>query len=536
MCRLTSSHRLLLAAGGLLLLTLVAVLGSAAVVSAATGLQNPGFENGLTDWKVSQPVSGNAVAVGAESSAVYGSMGLTTVPPFRGGKMLRIGISETASQATGITSVSQTFTSTGSDLGVAFRLFTLDNPEQDTLTIAVKDSQGRAVGRWLVTKPDSPGSSRSLPFSFTVQMGGGQTYGDTGWVNLRLSGLPTGTLTVSFTLDCSGTRPHHTWLCVDEGDLTPPSIAITSPADKSFIKSPAPTLIFSATDNQSGVAATEVKVDGSMVNKQSGQVLDNLTDGPHVLTVTAIDKAGNKGSARSIFAVDTVAPRVIAIPTGGISAKPVLVLLRPSELATVYYTLDGSAPGPENSLSKRGYLVLISNTAVLKLMAVDLAGNRSAVASETYTISASGPAVTITSPVNGSTVNNSRPALTYDVMTRVGTKVAKTDVQVDGKTSIPGSSGMLLGPLSDGPHTVKVTVTDTCGSKLSAQSTFTVTVAPSPAKALTAFSFASPAATGVINEGAHTIALTVPFGTNVTPWWPASPRPAPRSGWAPPPR
>ncbi len=36
----------------------------------------------------------------------------------------------------------------------------------------------------------------------------------------------------------------------------------------------------------------------------------------------------------------------------------------------------------------------------------------------------------------------------------------------------------------------------------------------SQAKAITAFSFTSPAATGVINQGAHTIALTVPFGTN----------------------
>ena len=37
---------------------------------------------------------------------------------------------------------------------------------------------------------------------------------------------------------------------------------------------------------------------------------------------------------------------------------------------------------------------------------------------------------------------------------------------------------MLLGPLSDGPHTVKVTVTDTAGSKLSAQSAFTVDTTP----------------------------------------------------------
>ena len=122
---------------------------------------------------------------------------------------------------------------------------------------------------------------------------------------------------------------------------------------------------------------------------------------------------------------------MIAFPTGGISPTPVLVLLIPSELANVYYTVDGSTPGPENSLSKKGYLVLISKTTVLQFMAVDLAGNRSGVDSETYTITASGPAVAITSPVNGSTISNKTPTLTYDVKTRVGTKVAKTDVQVD---------------------------------------------------------------------------------------------------------
>ncbi|MFA6508582.1 MAG: chitobiase/beta-hexosaminidase C-terminal domain-containing protein, partial [Treponemataceae bacterium] len=44
----------------------------------------------------------------------------------------------------------------------------------------------------------------------------------------------------------------------------------------------------------------------------------------------------------------------------------------------------------------------------------------------------------------------------------------------------------------------------------------TVTVASSSAKALTAFSFASPAATGVITEASHTVAVSVPYGTNVT--------------------
>jgi uncharacterized protein (TIGR02145 family)/uncharacterized repeat protein (TIGR02543 family) len=43
-----------------------------------------------------------------------------------------------------------------------------------------------------------------------------------------------------------------------------------------------------------------------------------------------------------------------------------------------------------------------------------------------------------------------------------------------------------------------------------------VTVSPNTAKALTSFSFASPAAAGTINETAKTVAVTVPYGTNVT--------------------
>ena len=46
--------------------------------------------------------------------------------------------------------------------------------------------------------------------------------------------------------------------------------------------------------------------------------------------------------------------------------------------------------------------------------------------------------------------------------------------------------------------------------------TVQVTVASSYAKAITAFTFASPAAIGSVSESAHTIALTVPYSTDVT--------------------
>ncbi len=63
-----------------------------------------------------------------------------------------------------------------------------------------------------------------------------------------------------------------------------------------------------------------------------------------------------------------------------------------------------------------------------------------------------------------------------------------------------------------GPVTYTVTAADSTTQNY----TVTVTVAPNPAKAITAFNFASPAVTGVVNETAKTVALTVPYGTDIT--------------------
>jgi uncharacterized repeat protein (TIGR02543 family) len=64
--------------------------------------------------------------------------------------------------------------------------------------------------------------------------------------------------------------------------------------------------------------------------------------------------------------------------------------------------------------------------------------------------------------------------------------------------------------------TSPVTYTITAGDGSTQDYVVTVSVAANPAKALTAFSFTSPAATGTINESVETVAVTVPFGTNVT--------------------
>jgi hypothetical protein len=78
--------------------------------------------------------------------------------------------------------------------------------------------------------------------------------------------------------------------------------------------------------------------------------------------------------------------------------------------------------------------------------------------------------------------------------------------------------GTSVRPASDAAQdfTNPVTYTVTAADSSTQIYKVTVKVALNSAKAITAFTFATPAATGVITEAAHAITITVPYGTNVT--------------------
>lgn len=82
-------------------------------------------------------------------------------------------------------------------------------------------------------------------------------------------------------------------------------------------------------------------------------------------------------------------PPVLSIaPAGGVYAGPVAVTLSLDEEGTVFYTTDGSDPltsGTRGSLPGGG-TVTLGGSATLKAYGVDLAGNASAVQSQSYTV------------------------------------------------------------------------------------------------------------------------------------------------------
>lgn len=108
------------------------------------------------------------------------------------------------------------------------------------------------------------------------------------------------------------------------------------------------------------------------------------------LGVACGDGGGSKGKVDA--ATDTEAPHSSANPAGGTFRElPAEVVLRASESATIYYTIDGSPPSTSSSSAPSPVNVTgISDT--LRFFAVDQAGNQEVEQTESYTLDKFGPA------------------------------------------------------------------------------------------------------------------------------------------------
>ena len=119
------------------------------------------------------------------------------------------------------------------------------------------------------------------------------------------------------------------------------------------------------------------------------------------------------------------------------------------------------------------------------------------------------------SPAASGTINESAKTVAVTVPFGTSLTALVATFTTTGASVKVGATVQTSGTtLNDFTNPVSYTVTAADGSTQAY--TVTVTVAPNTSKTLTAFSFASPAASGAINESAKTVAVTVPFGTNLT--------------------
>ena len=123
-------------------------------------------------------------------------------------------------------------------------------------------------------------------------------------------------------------------------------------------------------------------------------ITDNTT-----LEFFAMDLAGDTSPVYTqIYKIDTIPPKATASITTGYYNTTKTVTFKMSEPGNIYYTINGATPTSSSTLYSGP--ISISKTTVLKYLAVDIAGNKSPVYTQTYTINKVPPKITSTVPAN----------------------------------------------------------------------------------------------------------------------------------------
>ncbi|MDD9322325.1 Ig-like domain-containing protein, partial [Acinetobacter lactucae] len=264
-------------------------------------------------------------------------------------------------------------------------------------------------------------------------------------------------------------------------DITPPVVAL----DDVLTNDSTPALTGTVNDPAATVVVNVDGVDYPAVNNGDGtwtladNTLPALTDGPHTITVTATDPAGNAGTDTAVVTIDTTAPNAPVLdpinatdPVSG-TAEPgstVTVSFPDGTTATVVAGTDGtwSVPNPGN---------LVDGDTVTAT-ATDPAGNTSLPGTGTVSADITPPVVALDDVLT----NDSTPALTGTVNDPAATVVVNVDGvdypavnNGDGTWTLADNT---LPALTDGPHTVTVTATDPAGNTATDTATLTVDTLP----------------------------------------------------------
>ncbi|EXA62145.1 bacterial Ig-like domain family protein, partial [Acinetobacter baumannii 1035119] len=265
-------------------------------------------------------------------------------------------------------------------------------------------------------------------------------------------------------------------------DITAPVVAL----DDVLTNDSTPALTGTVNDPTATVVVNVDGVDYPAVNNGDGtwtladNTLPTLADGPHTITVTATDAAGNVGNDTAVVTIDTVAPNAPVLdpinatdPVSG-QAEPgstVTVTYPDGTTATVVAGTDGSwsVPNPGN---------LVDGDTVTAT-ATDPAGNTSLPGTGTVSADITAPVVALDDVLT----NDSTPALTGTVNDPTATVVVNVDGvdypavnNGDGTWTLADNT---LPTLADGPHTITVTATDAAGNVGNDTAVVTIdTVAP----------------------------------------------------------
>ncbi|KHN65700.1 Biofilm associated protein, partial [Acinetobacter oleivorans] len=304
---------------------------------------------------------------------------------------------------------------------------------------------------------------------------------------------------------------------VVSADITAPVVAL----DDVLTNDSTPALTGTVNDPTATVVVTVDGVNYPATNNGDGTwtLADNslpaLTDGPHTITVTATDPAGNAGTDTAVVTIDTTAPNAPVLDpinatdpvTGTAEAGSTVTVSFPDgTTATVVAGPDGtwSVPNPGD----------LTDGQTVTATATDPAGNTSLPGSGVVSADITAPVVALDDVLT----NDSTPALTGTVNDPTATVVVTVDGvnypatnNGDGTWTLADNS---LPALTDGPHTITVTATDPAGNAGTDTAVVTIDTTAPNAPVLDPINATDPV-TGTAEAGS-TVTVSFPDGTTAT--------------------
>lgn len=186
-----------------------------------------------------------------------------------------------------------------------------------------------------------------------------------------------------------------------------PVISITAPSSGAYITNATPSIEFTVTDSDSGVASAKITLDGTEITSVNKTAVTGgykytctpeaaLKDGAHTISVIATDNDGNTSEAKtSTFKLDTVPPTLsITAPTDGLITNKSTVTGKTDDVTSkpVTVTVNGTAVtvSTDGTFSKDVTLKEGSNT--ITIIAKDKAGKTTTV-TRTVTLDTAAPVI-----------------------------------------------------------------------------------------------------------------------------------------------
>src|SRR6266566_8116226 len=259
-------------------------------------------------------------------------------------------------------------------------------------------------------------------------------------------------------------------------DTTAPTVSLSAPSSGHVFGTDSVQLTWTASDATSGIDHFEARLDGgtpiTVLAGTATYTFTGVSDGSHTLALRAFDRAGNTILASVAVTVDTAAPTasLTAPASGHVFGTGSVQLTWTASDATsgidhFEVRLDGGTPVTVAAGTATYTFTGVSDgNHTFALKAFDRAGN-TVIVSVAVSVDATAPTVSIVGPTSGAVIPSSSSAVTWTAGDATS-GIDRIEIRVDGGTAQTLSAGATtyaLSGLSDGTHTVNVTVVDKAG-------------------------------------------------------------------------